>query len=79
MGKSMIRAGIAKDASARAELEQMLPDWRKVADQKRLGYENSDQSDSGVSDIQKNYKTERQRRSGGVPKVKEQRSVSHGS
>lgn len=52
--KSMIRAGITKDASTRAELEEMLRTGEKLRT-KQLGYENGDQSDSGVSDIEKEY------------------------
>lgn len=52
--KSMIKSGITKDASTRAELEEMLRNGERLR-AKQLGYDEGDQSDGGVSDIEREY------------------------
>lgn len=52
--KSMIKSGITKDASTRAELEEMLRQGERLR-AKQLGYEEGEQSDDGVSDIEREY------------------------
>lgn len=52
--KSMIKSGITKDASTRAELEEMLRAGERLRT-KQLGYQEGDQSDDGVSDIEAEY------------------------
>lgn len=52
--KSMIKSGLSKDESNRAELEEMLRQGEKLKS-KQLGYEDGDQSDQGVSDIEDEY------------------------
>lgn len=52
--KSMIKSGISKDASSRAELEDMLRDGERLRERK-LGYTDGDQSDENVSDIEREY------------------------
>lgn len=52
--KSIIKSGITKDASTRAELEEMLRQGERLR-AKQLGYEEGEQSDGGVSDIEKEY------------------------
>lgn len=52
--KSMIKSGITKDALTRAELEEMLRQGERLR-AKQLGYEEGDQSDGGVSDIEREY------------------------
>ena len=52
--KSMIKSGLSKDSNNRAELEEMLRQGEKLR-AKQLGYEDGDQSDEGVSDIERDY------------------------
>ncbi|KAK6461199.1 small-subunit processome, partial [Scheffersomyces coipomensis] len=52
--KTMIKSGMSKDASSRAELEEMLRQGEKLRS-KQLGHEEGDQSDDDVSDIEKEY------------------------
>lgn len=52
--KSMIKSGISKDASSRAELEEMLRAGERLRT-KQLGYQEGDQSDDNISDIEKEY------------------------
>mgnify|MGYP001140729869 CR=1 FL=1 len=52
--KSMIKSGLSKDASNRAELEEMLRQGEKLRT-KQLGYEDGDQSDDAISDIENEY------------------------
>lgn len=52
--KSMIKSGLSKDASNRADLEEMLRQGEKLRS-KQVGYEDGDQSDQGVSDIENEY------------------------
>lgn len=52
--KSVIKSGITKDASTRAELEEMLRSGEKLRS-KQLGYKDGEQSDNGISDIEKDY------------------------
>lgn len=52
--KSMIKSGMSKDASTRGELEEMLRQGEKLRT-KQLGFEDGDQSDENVSDIEQEY------------------------
>ncbi|CUM57672.1 unnamed protein product [Debaryomyces tyrocola] len=52
--KSMIKSGLSKDASNRDDLEEMLRQGEKLRS-KQLGYEDGDQSDQDVSDIEDEY------------------------
>lgn len=52
--KSMIKSGLSKDASNRDDLEEMLRQGEKLRS-KQLGYEDGDQSDQEVSDIEDEY------------------------
>lgn len=55
--KSMIKSGLSKDASNRGELEEMLRQGERLR-AKQLGYEDGNQSDKGVSDIEAEYQQE---------------------
>lgn len=55
--KSMIKSGITKDASTRAELEEMLRAGEKLRS-KQLGYNDGERSDGGVSDIEQEYEND---------------------
>lgn len=52
--KSMIKSGLSKDAANRGELEEMLRQGEKLRT-KQLGYEEGDQSDGQISDIEQDY------------------------
>lgn len=52
--KSMIKSGLSKDADNRGELEEMLRQGERLR-AKQLGYEDGDQDDRGVSDIEAAY------------------------
>lgn len=52
--KTMIKSGLSKDANNRAELEEMLQTGEKLRE-KQLGYEDGDQSDQNISDIENEY------------------------
>lgn len=52
--KSMIKTGLSKDADNREELEEMLRQGERLR-AKQLGYEDGDQSDEGISDVEKQY------------------------
>ncbi|KAK6457385.1 Utp14 protein-domain-containing protein [Scheffersomyces xylosifermentans] len=52
--KSMIKSGLSKDASNRGELEEMLRQGEKLRS-KQLGYEDGEQSDDGLSDVENEY------------------------
>lgn len=52
--QSLIKSGLSKDASNRAELEEMLQQGEKLR-AKQLGFEDGDQSDEGISDLEKDY------------------------
>lgn len=52
--QSIIKSGITKDALTRAELEEMLRNGERLR-AKQLGYEEGDQSDDNVSDIEREY------------------------
>lgn len=52
--KSMIKSGISKDASSREELEEMLRKGEALRS-KQLGYNEGEQSDNDVSDIEQEY------------------------
>ncbi|RKP30027.1 small-subunit processome [Metschnikowia bicuspidata] len=52
--KSVIKSGITKDASTRAELEEMLRLGERLRS-KQLGHREGEQSDDGVSDIERDY------------------------
>lgn len=52
--KSMIRTGLSKDAENRGELEEMLRQGERLR-AKQFGYEDGDQSDEGISDVEKQY------------------------
>lgn len=52
--KSLIKSGLSKDASNRGELEEMLRQGQKLRS-KQLGYEEGDQSDQEISDIEGEY------------------------
>lgn len=54
----MIKSGMSKDAETRGELEEMLRQGERLR-AKQLGYEDGDQSDGGVSDIEKEYSNDR--------------------
>ncbi|GEQ71639.1 hypothetical protein JCM33374_g5325 [Metschnikowia sp. JCM 33374] len=55
--KNMIKSGITKDASTRAELEEMLRAGERLR-AKQLGHEEGDQSDANVSDIERDYEND---------------------
>lgn len=57
--KSVIKSGITKDASTRAELEEMLRSGEKLR-AKQMGYKDGEQSDNDVSDIEKDYENDNQ-------------------
>lgn len=52
--KSVIKSGITKDASTRAELEEMLRSGERLRS-KQLGHREGEQSDDCVSDIERDY------------------------
>jgi len=52
--KSMIKSGLSKDASNRAELEEMLRQGEKLRT-KQMGFEDGDQSDENADDIINEY------------------------
>ncbi|RCK66054.1 U3 small nucleolar RNA-associated protein 14 [Candida viswanathii] len=52
--KSMIKSGLSKDASNRAELEEMLRQGERLRD-KQVGFEDGDQSDEGAEDVENEY------------------------
>lgn len=52
--QTMIKSGITKDASTRAELEEMLRNGERLR-AKQLGYQEGEQSDDNVSDIERAY------------------------
>lgn len=52
--QSMIKSGLSKDADNRAELEEMLRQGERLR-AKQLGYEDGDQSDDAISDLEKEY------------------------
>lgn len=52
--KSMIKSGMSKDASTRGDLEEMLRQGEKLRT-KQLGFEDGDQSDDNISDIEDEY------------------------
>lgn len=55
--KTMIKSGITKDASSRAELEEMLRAGERLRT-KQLGYNDGEKSDNDVSDIEKDYEND---------------------
>lgn len=57
--QSMIKSGMSKDAENRGELEAMLRQGEKLRS-KQLGYQEGDQSDGNVSDIEKEYERDDQ-------------------
>ncbi|KAJ8144681.1 hypothetical protein OY671_002238 [Metschnikowia pulcherrima] len=52
--QNMIKSGITKDASTRAELEEMLRAGERLRT-KQLGHAEGEQSDGNVSDIEREY------------------------
>ncbi|EGW33805.1 uncharacterized protein SPAPADRAFT_134765 [Spathaspora passalidarum NRRL Y-27907] len=52
--KSMIKSGLTKDANNRAELEEMLRQGEKLR-AKQMGFEDGEQSNDEVSDIEREY------------------------
>ncbi|CCE82469.1 Piso0_002196 [Millerozyma farinosa CBS 7064] len=56
--KSMIKSGISKDASSREELEEMLRKGEALRS-KQLGYNEGEQSDNSVSDIEQGYQDDK--------------------
>lgn len=52
--KNMIKSGITKDASSRAELEEMLRAGERLR-ARQLGHADGEQSDTNISDIERDY------------------------
>ncbi|KAG7192070.1 uncharacterized protein KQ657_002430 [Scheffersomyces spartinae] len=52
--QSMIKSGLSKDADNRSELEEMLRQGERLR-AKQLGYEDGDQSDDVVLDVEREY------------------------
>lgn len=52
--QSMIKSGLTKDATNRQEMEEMLRQGERLRT-KQLGYDEGDQSDDNVSDIEREY------------------------
>ncbi|KAF3994125.1 hypothetical protein FT663_01625 [Candidozyma haemuli var. vulneris] len=55
--KQMIKSGISKDSSSRAQLEEMLRDGERLR-AKQLGHDDGGHSDDGISDIEKDIEND---------------------
>lgn len=55
--KSVIKSGITKDASTRAELEEMLRSGERLRS-KQLGYNDGERSDGNISDVERDYEND---------------------